>query len=50
LIKSIITNGDDELSDEAVKDYINDLIQSGYFDSIPEYFTYDLRTQKLDKV
>jgi outer membrane protein assembly factor BamA len=50
LIKSITTNGDDELSDEAVRDYVNDLIQSGYFDSIPEYLTYDLETQKLDSV
>ena len=50
LIKSITTNGDDELSDEAVRDYVNDLIQSGYFDSIPEYLTYDLKTQKLDSV
>jgi len=50
LVKSITTNGNDELSDKAVRDYVNDLIQSGYFDSIPEYLTYDLRTQKLDKV
>jgi len=50
LIKSITTNGDDELSDKAVRDYVNDLIQSGYFDSIPEYLTYDLETQKLDSL
>lgn len=47
-IKSIDNMGDGELSDEVVRDYVNGLIQNGYFDLRPLYITYDFETEELD--
>jgi hypothetical protein len=47
-IKSIDGFDYDELSDEKVANYVNQLIQNGYFDLRPLYIVYDMETKKFD--
>lgn len=47
-IKSIDGYGFDELPDDKVANYVNQLIQNGYFDLRPLYIVYDMETGRLD--
>jgi hypothetical protein len=47
-IKSIDGYGYDELPDDKVVNYVNQLIQNGYFDLRPLYISYDMKTGKFD--
>lgn len=47
-IKSIYGHGYDELPDVKVANYVNQLIQNGYFDLRPLYIVYDMETGRFD--
>ena len=48
-IKEIIDNsGEDIINEDEVRNYVNGLLESGYFDLRPLFISYDLNTGRLD--